>query len=97
MNRSTRPPADTCMVNAWNTCEMPFTRSAAPKKIAATTIEIPGQASTRMPSTSERIPVSRTDFHRCGKEGRARVGFHGGSLPQSVSMTGGQRIHRRKA
>ena len=25
MNSMTRPPADTCRVKAWNTCEMPVT------------------------------------------------------------------------
>src|ERR1700739_2568331 len=37
-----------------------------PNRIAAMTMESPGNSSTRTPRVSARIPDTSVDFHRCG-------------------------------
>src|SRR5215207_3077809 len=66
MNSRTLPAAETWRLNAMTTCEMPVTSRYTPNTIAATRIEIPGQATTMMPRITASNPDISADFQRCG-------------------------------
>ena len=73
MNSRTRPPADTWRLNAKKTCSNTVTSRQAPKKMAATVIEMPGHATIAAPIAMASSPDTRADFHRCGN----RLGMAG--------------------
>src|SRR5690349_19198508 len=65
-NSRTLPPAVTWRLNAMTTWAIPVTSRYAPNTIAATRIEMPGQARTMTPRITARSPDISADFQRCG-------------------------------
>ena len=82
-NSSTRPPAETRggepeehLLNAGH-------QQAAPKKMAAMVIEIPGHATIATPIAMASSPDSSADFQRCGNI----VGADGIVMPEVLHST----------
>src|SRR3978361_317183 len=66
MNSRTRPLAAMCRLNAKKNCSSPPSRREAPKKIAATVIEIAGHVIIAIPRATASTPDTSADFQKCG-------------------------------